>query len=57
MKWLVYLIIIMLFLGVTFFGIGPVLLADGSLLERMMTLGVVILLYVVLPVLFTLRSN
>lgn len=52
MKWLIYLIFVVLFLGVTFFGIGPVLLADGSNLERMMTLAVVLLIYAVLAGVF-----
>jgi len=33
---------------VTFFGLGPVILADGPMNERLMTLLVVLLLYVVL---------
>lgn len=47
-KWLIYFIFLILFLGVTFFGLGPVLLADGSMQERMLTLLVVILIYAVL---------
>ncbi|WP_397386602.1 DUF6954 family protein [Paenibacillus roseipurpureus] len=35
---------------VTFFGLGPVLFADGSQKERMITLLVVILIYVVLTI-------
>lgn len=50
MKWVIYAVFIVLYLGVTFFGIGPVLLADGSTQERMITLGVVILIYVILTV-------
>lgn len=41
-------ILLILFLLVTFFGIGPVLFADGSLTERMITLAIVIILYLVL---------
>lgn len=52
MKWLIYAIFIVLYLGVTFFGLGPVLYADGSSQERMLTLGIVILIYVSLTVLF-----
>ncbi|WP_075981894.1 DUF6954 family protein [Bacillus massilinigeriensis] len=48
MKWLISTIFVLLYLGVTFFGLGPVLLADGSTQERMITLGVVILIYLVL---------
>jgi membrane protein DedA with SNARE-associated domain len=36
------------FLLVTFFGLGPVMFADGSNSERMATLAVVILIYAVL---------
>jgi fumarate reductase subunit C len=36
------------FLLVTFFGLGPVMFADGSNGERMATLAVVILIYAVL---------
>ncbi|WP_442955945.1 DUF6954 family protein [Paenibacillus sp. MMO-58] len=35
---------------VTFFGLGPVLFADGSMTERMITLGIVILIYAVIAV-------
>jgi len=45
---LFYFIIAVVTLAITFFGIGPVLFADGSALERFITLIVVILLYVVL---------
>lgn len=47
-RWIVNIIFIILFGLVTFFGIGPVLLADGSLQERLITLGVVILIYIAL---------
>lgn len=52
MNWLIYAIFIFLYLGVTFFGLGPVLYADGSTQERMITLGIVILIYVILTALF-----
>jgi hypothetical protein len=39
---------VIVFALITFFGLGPVLLADGSTSERLMTLLVVILLYLVL---------
>jgi hypothetical protein len=48
MKWFIYFIFIILYVGVTFFGLGPVLLADGSMQERLMTLLVVIVIYVIL---------
>ncbi|KNY29818.1 DUF6954 family protein [Pseudobacteroides cellulosolvens] len=36
------------FLLVTFFGLGPVMFADGSMSERMTTLAVVVLTYAAL---------
>jgi len=36
----------------TFFGLGPVMFADGSMGERIGTLGVVLVIYTVLIVLF-----
>ena len=47
-----YIIFITLFLGVTFFWIGPVLFADGQMTERIITLIVVFLIYWVLIMLF-----
>lgn len=52
MKALIHIVFIFLFLLVTFFGIGPVLLADGVFSERMLTLGIVILIYIVLGFLY-----
>ena len=52
MKRLIYVMFIILFAGVTFFGLGPVFLADGSFQERMVTLAVVIIIYLVLIGLF-----
>ncbi|CAM5223842.1 hypothetical protein UACE39S_00553 [Ureibacillus acetophenoni] len=54
MKWIIYVIFFVLFVGVTFFGLGPVLLADGSLNEKMITLFIVFLIYVILIVLLIL---
>ena len=51
MKWMIRLLFLALYLAVTFFGLGPVLFADGSDTERMMTLAVVILIYIVLTLL------
>lgn len=50
MKVLIYLVFIILYLFVAFFGIGPVLMADGTMNERMLTLGVIILIYALLTV-------
>ncbi len=52
MKLAIYLIFIVLYAGVTFFGLGPVLLADGSAQERILTSLVVILIYIVLTAIF-----
>ena len=46
MKWLTGVLFGILYLSITIFGLGPVLLADGSHEERMWTLAIVILLYV-----------
>jgi len=48
MKILVYGLILIAFLLVTFFGLGPVLLADGTMAERLATLAVVLLIYALL---------
>jgi|GEM_PF-775975 len=40
------LLFIGLFLLLTFFGLGPVFLADGSTKERLVTLLVVVILYI-----------
>jgi len=48
MKILFYIVMIIVFMLVTFFGLGPAILADGSASERMMTLLVVLLIYLVL---------
>lgn len=50
MKWFIYIFFIILFLLVTFFGLGPVLMADGSTSERMLTLAIVLLAYILLTV-------
>jgi len=45
-------IFIILILLVSFFGLGPVIFADGTWTERMLTLLVVILLYIIILVAF-----
>ncbi|HYK74274.1 MAG TPA: hypothetical protein VEV44_14355 [Pseudoneobacillus sp.] len=58
MKWVIYFVFSLLYIAVTFFGLGPVLFADGSIQERLMTLGVVLGLYSFLTLLFYLwRKN
>ncbi|MDF2668316.1 MAG: hypothetical protein K0R67_622 [Paenibacillus sp.] len=46
MKATVVIVTALLYLLVTFFGLGPVLFADGSFNERMITLFVVIVIYI-----------
>ncbi|MHC0035556.1 DUF6954 family protein [Pseudoneobacillus sp. C159] len=48
MKWLIYFIYTILYLAVTFFGLGPILLADGSNEERAITGIIVALIYAAL---------
>ncbi len=48
MKIIFYIIMAVAFILVTFFGIGPVLFADGQMAERMFTLAIVILIYLIL---------
>ena len=50
-KYLGYTVIIILAALLTFFGIGPVLFADGSMQERLITLSVVLILYGLLGIL------
>lgn len=51
-KSLIIFIFIILNLFITFYGIGPVIFADGSIQERSITLAIVLLLYVVLFAIF-----
>lgn len=43
-----YVLLAIMFLLVTFFGLGPIVFADGSMSERLSTLGVVLMLYLVI---------
>ena len=43
-----YISICVIFILVTFFGLGPVLYADGPTTERMLTLFIVLLIYTIL---------
>lgn len=43
-----YIIFTLLFIFLSIFGLGPVLLADGTAQERIMTFVLVVILYVVL---------
>jgi len=49
---LLYTVFIILILLVSFFGLGPVLLADGSNLERLLTFLLVVALYILIFVAF-----
>lgn len=49
---LLYTVFIILILLVSFFGLGPVLLADGSDTERFVTFLVVVALYILIFVAF-----
>lgn len=48
MKILFYIIMSIAFLLVTFFGIGPVVFADGPVSERIITLVIVLVIYILL---------
>ncbi|MNO18900.1 hypothetical protein D3C76_86210 [compost metagenome] len=45
MRGLLYVLFALLYILTTFFGLGPVLFADGSAGERVLTLIVVLLIY------------
>lgn len=50
MKWFIITVFIILFVVITFFGVGPVLIADGAMQERIITLAIVLLLYVAMSI-------
>jgi len=45
-KFLINISFVAIILFITFFGLGPVLFADGSKLERTLTFFIVLILYV-----------
>lgn len=51
-KALGYMIVLIGFILVTFFGLGPVMFADGSRGERIGTFAIVLVLYFLLIVLY-----
>jgi hypothetical protein len=53
MKFLVHAFFIILILLVTFFGLGPVLYADGVIQERVWTAIVVVVLYALVGILYS----
>ncbi|MBM7653189.1 DUF6954 family protein [Neobacillus cucumis] len=50
MKIFLHIFFIILLGLVTFFGLGPVLMADGAMQERFWTAAIVIILYLVITV-------
>lgn len=50
MRGLIIFVFICLYAALTFFGLGPVALADGTTQERLVTLAVVVLLFILLTV-------
>jgi hypothetical protein len=52
MKLLFHTVFIILIALVTFFGLGPVLFADGVLQERLWTAAIVLVIYIILAFLY-----
>lgn len=52
LKFLVHTIFIILIALVTFFGLGPVLFADGVIQERLWTAAIVVVIYIILVFLY-----
>ena len=52
LKFLLHALFIILIALVTFFGLGPVLLADGVLQERLWTAAIVLVIYIVLALIY-----
>ncbi|MBM6617662.1 DUF6954 family protein [Bacillus suaedaesalsae] len=50
MKWIIITLFSILVVLIMFFGLGPVLLADGSEQERIITLAIVLLLFVAISI-------
>ncbi|BDH61761.1 hypothetical protein MTP04_18910 [Lysinibacillus sp. PLM2] len=51
MRWFIYVVFFVLFIGITFFGLGPVMFSDGSNQERFITFLIVLLIFVILTML------
>ena len=51
-KIIIIFIFVCLYLVVGFFGLGPVMFADGSMQERLLTLTIVLLIFVVITYIF-----
>lgn len=54
MRGLLVTLFAVLYMLITFFGLGPVLFADGSARERVLTLTVVLLIYTAVTLAFRL---
>ncbi|WP_456275706.1 DUF6954 family protein [Bacillus sp. AK128] len=52
MKWVIILTFTIFYLLLAFFGLGPVLFADGSMEERVITLAIILLLTVCITIIF-----
>jgi hypothetical protein len=52
MKRLVYSVLIVLYALLAFFGLGPILMADGTMSERLITLYLVLFIYFIITFLF-----
>jgi len=52
LKFLLHAVFIILIALVTFFGLGPVLFADGVLQERLVTAAIVVVIYIILAILY-----
>lgn len=48
MRGLIIFVFVCLYAALTFFGLGPVVFADGNMQERLITLIIVILIYILL---------
>lgn len=54
MRGIIIFVFVCLYAALTFFGMGPVLIADGSMQERLLTFAVVVAIYVFLT--FIMRA-
>jgi putative flippase GtrA len=52
LKFFLHTVFIILIALVTFFGLGPVLFADGVLQERLWTAAIVVVIYIILAFLY-----
>ncbi|WP_066067128.1 DUF6954 family protein [Neobacillus soli] len=57
MRYVLHVVFIILIGLVTFFGLGPVLFADGVLQERLLTAAAVLFIYIVLVIFYRIAIN